>query len=138
MILNIFQCVTEPYIECNDVAFDIPYLEPAEECQEVVFDDCVEVRSHQIQTYSQTKTGPLLSQIEERIPVELCTQKRLARESSLLSRGPVFRKEGEKRRRKIGEEEGRKCLSEDDILKARDVAEAEEETRRGIARLCSL
>ena len=91
-----------------------------------MYDECVEVRSIQIQTYSQTKTGRLLSQIEERIPVELCTQKRLARESSLHSRGPVFRKEGEKRRRKIGEEEGRKCLSEDDNLKAQDVAEAEE------------
>ena len=39
-----FQCVPEPYIECNDIAVDIPFLEPAEECEEIVFDDCVEVR----------------------------------------------------------------------------------------------
>ena len=37
------ECVPEPYIECNDVAVDIPFLEPAEECEEIVFDDCVEV-----------------------------------------------------------------------------------------------
>ena len=38
------ECVPEPYTECNDVAIDIPFLEPAEECEEVVFEDCVEVR----------------------------------------------------------------------------------------------
>ena len=38
------ECVPEPYIECNDIAVDIPFLEPAEECEEIVFDDCVEVR----------------------------------------------------------------------------------------------
>ena len=42
--MSIFQCVPEPYIECNDIAVDIPFLEPAEECEEIVFDDCVEVR----------------------------------------------------------------------------------------------
>ena len=106
-----------------------------------MYDECVEVRSHQIQTYSQTKTGPLLSQIEEQIPVNVCTRQILDDKREVLQeRGPVFRKEGEKRRRKIGEEEGRKCQSEDDNLKAQDVAEAEAETRRDIARLslCSL
>ena len=29
--------------ECNDVAKDIPYLEDAEECEEIFYDDCVEV-----------------------------------------------------------------------------------------------
>ena len=101
-----------------------------------MFDECVEVRSHQIQTYSQTKTGPLLSQIEEQIPVNVCTRQILDdKREVLLERGPVFRKEGEKRRRKIGEEEGRKCLSEDHNLKAQNVAEAEAEIRRDISRL---
>ncbi len=36
-------CVPEPYTECNDIAIDIPFLEPAEECEEVTFEDCVEV-----------------------------------------------------------------------------------------------
>ena len=35
--------VPEPYTECNDIAIDIPFLEPAEECEEVTFEDCVEV-----------------------------------------------------------------------------------------------
>lgn len=26
-----------------DVAKDIPYLEPAEECEEIFYDDCIEV-----------------------------------------------------------------------------------------------
>ena len=37
-------CTPEPYEECNDLARDIPYLEPAEECEEIAYDDCVEVR----------------------------------------------------------------------------------------------
>ena len=37
------ECVPEPYTECNDVAIDIPFLEPAEECEEVTYEDCVEV-----------------------------------------------------------------------------------------------
>ena len=36
LIKNSFQ-------ECNDVAKDIPYLEPAEECEEIFYDDCVKV-----------------------------------------------------------------------------------------------
>ena len=37
------ECVPEPYIECNDIAVDIPFLEPVEECEEIVFDECLEV-----------------------------------------------------------------------------------------------
>lgn len=80
------ECVPEPYIECNDIAVDIPFLEPAEECEEIVFDDCVE--------------------IQEKIPVELCSRKRVDEESFFLERGKVFRKEGEKRRRKVGKKRG--------------------------------
>ena len=64
------------------MAKDIPYLEPAEECEEIFYDDCVEVT--------------------ESIPVELCKRKRVDEESIFLSRGKVFRKEGEKRRKKVG------------------------------------
>ena len=39
------ECTPEPYTECNDVAIDIPFLEPAEECEEVTFEDCVEVEA---------------------------------------------------------------------------------------------
>ena len=38
------ECTPEPYEECNDVAKDIPYLEPGEECEEIVFDECLEVK----------------------------------------------------------------------------------------------
>ena len=53
-----------------------------QECEEIFYDDCVEV--------------------QERIPVELCTRKRVDENSIYLERGKVVRKEGEKRRRKIG------------------------------------
>lgn len=41
-------------------------------------------------------------QIIEKVPVELCKRKRLDEETVFLERGKVFRKEGEKRRKKIG------------------------------------
>jgi len=81
------ECVPEPYLQCNDIAVDIPFLEPAEECEEIVFDECLE--------------------IQEKIPVELCSRKRVDEESFFLERGKVFRKEGEKRRRKVGKKKGK-------------------------------
>ena len=45
-------------------------------------------------------------QIQEKIPVELCSRKRVDEESFFLERGKVFRKEGEKRRRKVGKRMG--------------------------------
>ena len=42
-------------------------------------------------------------QIEEKIPIELCTRKRVNEESFFLERGKTFRKEGEKRRKKVGQ-----------------------------------
>ena len=38
------QCTPEVYRECNDVEKKIPYLEPAEDCVEITFDECQEVR----------------------------------------------------------------------------------------------
>lgn len=76
------ECTPEPYEDCNDVAKEIPYLEPAEECEEIFYDDCLEVT--------------------ESIPVEVCTRTRVDEESIFLSRGKPKRKEGEKRRKKIG------------------------------------
>ena len=64
------------------MAKDIPYLEPAEECEEIFYDDCQEVT--------------------ESIPVEVCKRTRRGELEISLSRGKVFRKEGEKRRKKIG------------------------------------
>ena len=40
--------------------------------------------------------------IFEKIPIELCKRKRLDEETVFLEKGKVFRKEGEKRRKKIG------------------------------------
>ena len=37
------QCTPEVYRECNDVERKVPYLEPAEDCVEVTFDECQEV-----------------------------------------------------------------------------------------------
>ena len=38
--------------------------------------------------------------------MELCSRKRVDEESFFLERGKVFRKEGEKRRRKVGKRKG--------------------------------
>ena len=37
-------CTIEPYEQCTDVAQDIPYLEPEEECEEIAYIECVEVK----------------------------------------------------------------------------------------------
>ena len=37
------ECVPVVDEECNDFAKEIPYLIAEEECEEVIFDDCVEV-----------------------------------------------------------------------------------------------
>ena len=52
-------------------------------------------------------------QIEEKIPIELCTRKRVNEESFFLERGKTFRKEGEKRRKKIGQR-GKQTEKEED------------------------
>ena len=41
-------------------------------------------------------------QVEERIPIEVCKTTRKDATQTTLQRGKVFRKEGEKRRNKIG------------------------------------
>ena len=51
---------------------------------------------------AHTITNPLF-QIEEQVPVLVCTRTRLDNSAVFLQRGQVFRKEGEKRRRKTGE-----------------------------------
>ena len=38
------QCTPEVFRECNDVEKKIPYLEQAEDCVEVTFDECQEVK----------------------------------------------------------------------------------------------
>ena len=37
-------CIPEVFKDCNDVEKKVPYLEPAEECEEVTFDECQEVK----------------------------------------------------------------------------------------------
>jgi len=75
------ECVPEVFEECSDVAQSVPYLVPDEECEEVAYMECVE--------------------IEEKIPVELCKRKRLDEETIFLTKGPVFRKEGTRRRNPV-------------------------------------
>ena len=38
------ECVPEVFEECSDVAQDVPYLAAEEKCEEVAYDECVEVR----------------------------------------------------------------------------------------------
>ena len=85
--------------ECNDVAKDIPYLEDAEECEEIFYDDCVEVTES---IPGKPRSLQYSVKCLHSIPVEICKRKRVDEESIFLSRGKVFRKEGEKRRKKVG------------------------------------
>ena len=55
----------------------------------------------------------VFEQIEEKVPIELCTRKRVNEESFFLERGKTFRKEGEKRRKKIGQR-GKKTEEEEE------------------------
>ena len=94
---------------------DIPYLEPAEECEEVAFDECVEV--------------------EEKIPVELCTRRRVDETTFALERGKTFRKEGEKRRRRIGtrrpQEQSQKGEEEEEVVRGEKLGEEDSDGELG-------
>jgi len=81
------ECTPVVEEECNDFAKEIPYLVGDEACEEVFFDDCFE--------------------IEEMVPVLVCTRTRLDTKSVFLQRGQVMRKEGEKRRKKTGRRPGK-------------------------------
>ena len=38
------ECTPQSYRECNDFEQKVPYFEEEEECEEVTFDECIEVR----------------------------------------------------------------------------------------------
>ena len=82
------------------MAKDIPYLEDAEECEEIFYDDCLEVTESIPGNHRPRPCQSSLLNIF--ISVEICTRKRVDEESIFLSRGKVSRKEGEKRRKKVG------------------------------------
>ena len=67
--------------ECHKVAVEKPFIKETTQCDEVVYDECQEV--------------------ERRVPVDICKRRRFDEDSIFLSRGKVFRKEGEKRRRTV-------------------------------------
>ena len=67
--------------DCRNVSVEVPYITEESQCDEIVFDECQEV--------------------ERRVPVEICKRRRFDENSIFLSRGRVFRKTGEKRRKTI-------------------------------------
>ena len=67
--------------DCRKVAVEVPYIKETTQCDEVVYDECQEV--------------------ERRVPVDICKRRRFDEDSIFLSRGKVFRKEGEKRRKTL-------------------------------------
>ena len=67
--------------DCRKVAVELPYIKETTQCDEVVYDECQEV--------------------ERRVPVDICKRRRFDEDSIFLSRGKVFRKEGEKRRKTL-------------------------------------
>ena len=38
------QCTPEAFRECTDFETKVPYLAEEEECEEIIFDECFEVR----------------------------------------------------------------------------------------------
>ena len=110
------ECVPVVEEECNDFAKEVPYLVGEEECEEVVYDDCFEVSAYILflgvehRCFSFRSRSKFLSFFakgrgsmtnpsffrEDRLPY-MMDFKII---SFLLLQ--VFRKEGEKRRRKTG------------------------------------
>ena len=75
--------VCQPVVsrDCRNVSVEVPYIKQESQCDEIVYDECQEV--------------------ERRVPVEICKRRRFDENSIFLSRGRVFRKAGEKRRKTI-------------------------------------
>ena len=75
--------VCQPVVsrDCRNVSVEVPYIKEESQCDEIVYDECQEV--------------------ERRVPVEICKRRRFDENSIFLSRGRVFRKAGEKRRKTI-------------------------------------
>ena len=67
--------------DCRNISVEVPYIKEESQCDEIVYDECQEV--------------------ERRVPVEICKRRRFDENSIFLSRGRVFRKAGEKRRKTI-------------------------------------
>ena len=67
--------------DCRKVSVEVPYIKEESQCDEIVYDECQEV--------------------ERRVPVEICKRRRFDENSIFLSRGRVFRKAGEKRRKTV-------------------------------------
>ena len=75
--------VCQPVVtrDCRNVSVEVPYIKEESQCDEIVYDECQEV--------------------ERRVPVEICKRRRFDENSIFLSRGRIFRKAGEKRRKTI-------------------------------------
>ena len=106
-------CVPEVYEDCNDVAIQVPYIAPGrlfylkqkiqkiqhsfwllksfifteEKCEELLFDECVEV--YQLLKWAKSKST--VWKVVQRIPVEVCRRTILDEERIFLSKGPMFR-----------------------------------------------
>ena len=101
------ECTPEPYEECNDVAKEIPYLEPGEECEEIVYDECVTVRFIDILPYFI-----LIKRLKRKFPLSC------ARENVLMRNPYFFLKDkclGRKERR-----EGKRLATETHLMVGHD------------------
>jgi len=76
------KCVPEVSDDCREEEREDLFIVDEEECEEVVYDECVE--------------------IEEEIPVQVCTVTKKKSTGIFLQKGQTFRKEGAKSRRKTG------------------------------------
>jgi len=85
------QCTPEVFRDCADYEQIVPYLEEDEECEEIIFDQCLE--------------------IEEKIPVEVCKTTRKNENAVTINRGTALRKEGEKRRKPITKSKAKEKLA---------------------------
>ena len=73
----------EPVVtqDCRNESVQVPYIKEVQQCDEVTFDECQDV--------------------QRSVPVDICKRRRFNEDSIFLSRGKVFRKEGEIRRKTL-------------------------------------
>ena len=83
VLTPVTEVVCEPVVtnDCRNISVEVPYIKEQQQCDEVVYDECQEIK--------------------KRVPVDICKRRRFDEDSIFLSRGKVFRKEGELRRRTV-------------------------------------
>jgi len=73
------ECAPTSYQDCTDLVKEVPYLAPEEQCEDVAFEECVE--------------------IEEQVPIQVCTTVDPSREAVTTNVGNTYRNRSQSRSR---------------------------------------